>query len=93
MHVRHDVVAELLFVVGDHREIDVVEVRSHPGNRRIGDIDAQRLLSLCQRQPKATPEPVSLLRTPQGEHGARRVAVGERGLVRRSIGSGHGFEK
>ncbi len=51
VHVRHDVMAEAPLVACSGIEVCVVQVGPHIGDGRVGDLDTQLLLGLCQRKP------------------------------------------
>jgi hypothetical protein len=55
VHMGHHIVTESLFVLGDFREVDIVKVRAHLEDCRLGDIDPKGALALCQGEPESTP--------------------------------------
>ena len=81
MHMRHHIVPKALFVLGDFGEVDVVEMQSHLGDRRRGNVDAEVAFRFGKREPEAPPEAVARLRRPERQHRRRRVALGERRAV------------
>ena len=86
VHVRHDVVAEPLFVRGDRGEVDVVEVRAHVSECRFRNVSAEGALRLGERQPEPAPEAIARRGRPQVQHGGRGVSLGQRGAPRRGVG-------
>ena len=81
MHVSHHVVPEAPLVLRRRRQVGVVEVRPHRGERRVGDVEPELALALRQRQPHPPPQPDAVTLAPQPLHRGRGVAGAEGGAV------------
>ena len=66
VNVRHDIMAESLFVLGGLGEVDVVEAAPHLVDGIVADGESQLLFRLGQGQPQSPPCPISI---GWGEHG------------------------
>ena len=89
VHVCHHIVTEPPLVVGDRREVDRVQRSTHLTDCRVGNVDAEPLLTFGQRQPEPAPQTVAVLRAPQLEHGRRRISLSERRRVVRVLRRHH----
>ena len=79
--MRHHVVTEPFLKIRDRREVDVVEMRPHLGDRRRGNIDTQLLLTFRECEPQPAPKTISGLRRPERQHCGRCITLGKRRAV------------
>ena len=86
--VRHDVVADLLFLGGDDVVINIVHVRAELLDLFAGDGQAQLHLGLGQRDPKPAPGAVARVVGKEFQHRRGGVSSLQRALIRR-IRVGH----
>ena len=84
MDVRHHVMAQPLLMLGGALQVHVVQVGAQLRERLIGNVEAELLLRLHQREPQAPPQPDAPPLAPQRLHRRRGVALRQGRVV------GHG---
>ena len=77
VHMRHHIVAHLLFLFACHIVVDVVLMRFQLGNLLIGDGQAQLLLGFRQRDPQLAPCAELVVRRKQILHFLAGIAGGK----------------
>ena len=79
--MRHDVVTQLLFVIGCFVIVDVINMLLHFLDLRVRDCESELLFALSQRDPESAPGGKLVVRAEDALHLPGRVSAAKRIFV------------